>query len=545
MSSFRPLVLLLQLPTPPLGRSGVEGNVPLAAAYLKLFARRRGLEDAFRIELLPPELVDRLGEQGLVEEILAREPFLVGFTCYLWNIERTLWLAARLKQQRPDLKIAVGGPEITADNAWVLEQPALDYAALGEGEQTFAELLAMLRDGRAPTEPIDGLWVLSGQGPPRSRTPLECLDDVSSPYVEGILDAGHDRTMFLETARGCTFKCRFCYYPKNYQSLYQLSPEGITACLRHAAQRQVKEVVLLDPTLNQRRDFADLLRLFARCNPDRAFTFMGELRAEGVKPEIAQLLHEANFAEVEVGLQSVGRKAQELMGRPVNLKALERGIRAMLDLGIRVQTDLIVGLPGDTVDTVREGIDFLTRLRPACDVQVFNLAVLPGTAFCADAVKLGLHYQSRPPYYVLRTPLLSLEQMVGLMEEAQDALGVEFDPPPLPEACPAGSDCCIDLDRGPTELPPAGRRNQFFVLWLRSNDFARHGQTAAALIAQVLADNPHTTLDVMLDVAEHPERLTAEVLESIEAECYRTSSYLDRCYSMHPTSRGAKRLVVV
>ena len=118
MATLHPLVLLVQLPIPPVGSQPIRGNVPLAAAYLKLFARRQGLENAYRIELFPPALANALGDQALVEEILGRQPFMVGFTCYLWNIERTLWIAQRLKQSQPGLRILLGGPEITADNSF-------------------------------------------------------------------------------------------------------------------------------------------------------------------------------------------------------------------------------------------------------------------------------------------------------------------------------------------------------------------------------------------------------------------------------------------
>ena len=89
MPTSRRRVLLVQLPIPQLGIEPARGNVPLAAGYLHLYARRRGLETAYDIEILPPVLANRLGDQGLVEAILCRDPWLVGFTCYLWNVERT------------------------------------------------------------------------------------------------------------------------------------------------------------------------------------------------------------------------------------------------------------------------------------------------------------------------------------------------------------------------------------------------------------------------------------------------------------------------
>jgi len=542
----------------------VRGNMPLAAGYLKLFAIRRGLGERYAIEILPPRLAGRLGDRGLVEEVLARDPRIVGFTCYVWNIERTLWIARELKQARPELTIVLGGPEITRDNAWVLAHPAVDYAVMGEGEQTFCELLHLLADcgearagtrGVTPSAAIAGLWSRGMDRPPPPRRPLEDLDAITSPYLEGILDVADEEAMFLETSRGCAFRCKFCYYPKSYDATYFVSQEKVAACLRHANERGAKEIVLLDPTLNQRRDFVDFLRLLARHNTARRWTCFGELRAEGIDGPKAKLLREAGFTEVEVGLQSLDPLAQRLMDRKVPVEAFERGVKAMLDEGLTVRVDLILGLPGDTPDSVRRSIDYLHRSRLDSKVQVFHLSVLPGTAFREEAPQLGLEFQSRPPYYVLQTPTLRLEQLYDLMEEAQDAFEMEFDPIPPPRDSCVGKQChtvhplswcSIDLDGEEAELPPAGRRALGFALHLRSADFHRRRDRGAALVRRVVEENPHTSLDVFLEPVGGPSRLTEEALAALLAACFSSTSYLDLHYSLHPNRLlGAKRLIVV
>ncbi len=559
MSNSR-LVLLVQLPIPPPGAEVVEGNVPLAAAYLKLYADRQGLSKSYHIELLPPRLVNTLGDQGLVEEILARRPWMVGFTCYVWNVERTLWIAQQLKQWQPELKTMLGGPEITADNAWVLGQATIDYAVLGEGEQTFAELLVLPNTAY-------GVYGLQSS---RCK-PLSDLDTISSPYLEGILDVADERRMLLETARGCRFRCKYCYYPQNQDVLRFLSAGQIAVNLRHAAEYGATEVVLLDPTLNQRPDFADFLRLLAANNSRQQLAFSGELRAEGIDENTARLLHAANFHEVEIGLQSVEPRAWELMGRPTNLAAFERGVKAMLAEGIKVHVDMILGLPGDTVDSVRCGIDFLQRTQTYSEVQVFNLSILPGTPFRQEAGQLGLTYQPWPPYYVLKTPTLDVEQMYRLMEESQEAFGIEFDPLPRPrldlvdrQTGPCRG-CRIDLDALESERTPCGPETTVgkpvrytgatvdypktpavgFVLWLCSADFHQKRKEAAALIDRLLTDNPYTTLQVIFEPTADPDRLTVETLNLLLATCYKTPTYLDRYYSLHPGRLlGAKRLFV-
>ena len=555
-------VVLVQLPIPPVGPEPIRGNVPLAAGYLQLLARLRGLEADFEFEIVPAAEANVLGDRGLVESILARRPWLVGFTCYLWNIDRSLWIAEQLKAARPDLQILVGGPEITADNAWVLGQPAVDFAAIGEGEQTFCELLAALRRSPAPRDTIDGLYVAAqNRGAPARlpnfRRPLPDLNEISSPYLAGILDAADEQMLLLETIRGCVFKCKFCYYPKSYDSLYFLSEEKILANLEHARRRGAREVVLLDPTLNQKRDFNAFLRLLAKANPERQFTFFGELRAEGITSETARLLSEANFTEVEIGLQSVDPIAQELMDRKNNMRAFERGVRAMLDAGLEVKVDLIIGLPGDTADSVRRGLDYLCSSRLFSSIQTFNLAILPGTAFRQEADALGLKFQPRPPYYVLGTPTLQLEQFYELMHEAQQRLGIEYDPLPPPALEFDESDgrvrsIRVDLDGGSAGgafdelLARPERFAQALSLWLRSSDFHRDRHAAAAAIDRVLSANPFATLQVVLEPTGPLRSLSLASLETCARACFRRPTYLDRFYAVQPgPPKGAKRLVVL
>jgi radical SAM superfamily enzyme YgiQ (UPF0313 family) len=572
LPTHRRTVVLVQLPIPPLGPEPIRGNVPLAAAYLKLFAEQRGLASYYAIDILPAVLANTLGDHAIVEALAQREPWLVGFTCYLWNIERTLWIARELKRRCPGTRIVLGGPEITSDNAWVLDTDAYDFAVIGEGEQTFTNLLLALLDDATPPVPIAGLYVppslaplsVSGQKraegryrperAPAFRTPMPDLNPLGSPYLAGILDAADEQMLLLETTRGCVFKCKFCYYPKSYDKQYYLSFDNVLAGLRHAAERGAKEVFLLDPTLNQRKDFAELLRVLARGNPERQFTYFGELRGEGITSATARLLREANFTEVEVGLQSIDPAAMTLMERKNNLRAFERGVRAMMDEGIRVKVDLIIGLPGDTVDSVHRGLHYLHDGGLVSDLQVFNLAVLPGTAFRHEAQELGLVYQPRPPYYVLRTPTLERGDLFGLMQEAQELFAMDWDALPRPVLDfddEAGRVWRVDLDRDEIPPFPAEQRLQACTLWLRSAAFHLRTRRVGELIRNVLDVNPFTTLQVVLEPegvepAYVHQHLDDSWLQTLLLMCQETPTYLDKYYALQPGAlNGAKRLVLL
>jgi radical SAM superfamily enzyme YgiQ (UPF0313 family) len=541
----------------------IRGNVPLAAAYLKLFAEQRGLGQFYSIELFPARLANTLGDHALVEAIVDRDPWLAGFTCYLWNIERTLWVCRELKLRQPEMHIVLGGPEITSDNAWVLDTADYDFAVIGEGEQTFAQLLLGLLDDNVPPVAIPGLFIPpDGCGPrfhpsgqPAPRSPLPDLNFLGSPYLAGILDVADEEMLLLETTRGCRFRCKFCYYWKSYDKTYYLADEAIRASLRHAADRGAREVFLLDPTLNQRKDFAELLRLLAKENAGARFTYFGELRAEGVTEETAALLRQANFSEVEVGLQSIGPEAMTLMDRKNNLRAFERGVRAMIKEGIRVKVDLIIGLPGDDAASVRRGLHYLRDNELCSGLQVFNLAVLPGTPFREEAAKLGLIHQPRPPYYVLKTPHLSRTDLFELMQEAQQLFGIEFDAQAQPVLDFSGSEqvWCVDLDSAvPPGPPPPRSHAQAFTVWLRSARLGRHGRAMATLVNALLEMNPFTTLQVVLQPTGEPtpEEVQREVgvrlLSELMAACQASPTYLDKYFALQPgRPNGAKRLILV
>ncbi|MFO1078122.1 MAG: radical SAM protein [Planctomycetota bacterium] len=545
--SDRP-VLLVQLPIPPAGPDPVRGNVPLAAAYLALFARRRG----HRAEILPSRAASHLGDHALVAELCARRPAVLGFTCYLWNIDRTLWLAQRVRERLPDVRIVLGGPEITVDNDWVLGHEFVDFAVFGEGEVTFTELLDGLRDGAD----ADALARVPGLGCRRGgrlscntpRAPMRDLTPTVSPYLHGILDAGEESQLLLETVRGCVFKCKFCYYPKAYDSQFFLAPEHVLALLEHARERAVREVFLLDPTLNQRPDFIPFLELLRRGNPDRSLEFHGELRGEGLTGRHAELMREAGFAEVEIGLQSIDPHTQEQMDRRNNLKAFERGVRALRDQGIRVKVDLIVGLPGDTEDSVRRGMHWVAERGLCDDVQVFQLSILPGTAFRSEAAQRQLEFQARPPYYVLRTPTLELAAMRRLLVEAEELFGVEFDPLPPPsvadgEGMQAPAVVLCDLDSPAAAAAPPAAVAQACCLRLQSRDPYRSLDRAVAVVRAHLAANPFSTLQVVLATEDD---FPLDVLDALARAAEPTVAiYLDRYHAFSPGSPPAARRLCV
>ena len=211
--------------------------------------------------------------------------------------------------------------------------------------------------------------------------------------------------------------------------------------------------------------------------------------------------------------------------------------------------DLILGLPGETVDSFRRGLDYLERVRPfPRSASLPSVALARHGASSPGGQHLGLEFQPRPPYYVLRTPTLEVEQMRLLMAETQEAFGVEYDafPPPRLEPLDLPAVGRVDFDRGEAVLPPAGQRRQAFTLWLGAGDFSSRQQEATELVRRLLTDNPHTTLQVVIEPTAELRGLDAAALESLLAACHASNSYSSTGTTActRPDCWARKRLVV-
>jgi tRNA A37 methylthiotransferase MiaB len=478
---------LVQLPVPPPAALAATGNVPLAAGCLAVAGRGTGAE----IEVVPPGVTDALGDTQLADFVVRDEPDFVGLSLYLWNSERSLHLARELKRRSPRTRILIGGPEVSADNPFVLQQAGFDIAVAGEAEDTFALLLRKLiagEDARGlPGVAVRGALGLSAFGPePAARFELS---KYPSPYLEGLLPVEADRSTYVETVRGCRSHCTFCFYPRSSSVLRTLdvsASKGLVGALRDKGAR---EVVFLDPTFNHRPQFDELLDALADENAERRLTFFAEIRAEGLTTEHARKLKRAGFDRLEIGLQSVNRETLKRVRRGGSPEKVAEAARMLHGEGIELLVDLIIGLPGDTPDDVLRGMDWLEANGLAEEAQVFPLSLLPGTAMRTTAADDAVEFDPAPPYRVKRTATFSPDDLRETLARAEDRLGRRLDEWPRPHLCDGA---CID------GFAPQAPGPQHAAVWFAGSDlFGRRAQILESLDAR-LAIDPYATLDVVL-----------------------------------------------
>ncbi len=432
-------VLLVQLPVP----NNTATNVPLAAGYLKAYASARGLLDQAIIEILPRSLADYAGDAALVEAIVAHAPDVLGFSLYTWNSERSLALAERVKQRLPGVLVIAGGPEVQPDNAWVLHHSGLDIAIVGEGEQTFADLVQALAARTstvldADLQAIPGLIIRDAIGKPVTtpeRVALADLRDVPSPYLLGYLELQPTDMLMVEVSRWCPYACSFCLYGRNMGTRLgnrYFPLERILDEIRWGRERGLNHIHFIEANLNLVPPFQPLMQALAEMNADRSLVLYAELRGEHLTEVAVDALVRAGLRVAEVGLQTANLVALQTAHRRTDLQKWAAGTRRLYANGVEVLLDVILGLPNDDAAGVAETLDFIEREQLGA-YDAFTLQILPGTAVRREAAEYQLQYQDRPPYFVLATNRLNYPTLRSLRRDLKHGAGLD---PDAIEGCP-------------------------------------------------------------------------------------------------------------
>ena len=384
------------------------GYRSLALGYVRAYAENDPRLSAVGFTTL--ELDTDLDPWWIAYRALALDADVVAFSVVCWNA-RSVYEAARIiAAARPEIRVIFGGPEVGPIAEQVLaEQPSVTAVVRGEGELTFTELLAtLLKD--ADLTRVEGVTarregrVVSAP----DRRLITDLDEIPSPYLTGIL-APVDGATYIEGYRGCPHSCSYCFEGKGYGRVRRFSEERIAAEIEAITAAGVRTFSFIDPVFNLTADrlawLSDTLAPHA-ARGVRLHTVEVDIERIGAA-EASQLVR-AGVVSVETGPQSVGELALASCHRRFDPEAFVRGVKACRAAGISVESDLIVGLPGDTADDVIAGIEFTIAADPGI-VQISTLHVLPGTELWERAEELGLVFDPQPPHEVIATRDLGAE----------------------------------------------------------------------------------------------------------------------------------------
>jgi radical SAM superfamily enzyme YgiQ (UPF0313 family) len=343
---------------------------------------------------------------------------VVAFSCYIWNITQTLEVARLIKTLNPNTKILLGGPEVSYEYNDLITLPEVDYIITGEGETPFKAFL----DAFPNVENVPNL-VFEKEGKVKENLPAPMFDLIHytnfNPYINDKPEDLYNKVCYVETSRGCPYKCEFCLASLD-NKVRTLPIADIKANLLYLMQHG-RVIKFLDRTFNVKKDFTiDMFEfILANHRPENVFQF--EITADIVHPDIVAYIQEKvpkGLFRFEIGIQTVNQEANLQVSRKQNFDKTSAVIKK-LDNKIEMHLDLIVGLPLDYWNDIKYSIEEVFKLFPP-ELQLGFLKFLKGTPMRQKYKEHDYEFDPLPPYQIIKSKYLTEDELtkITILEEA-------------------------------------------------------------------------------------------------------------------------------
>ena len=359
--------------------------------------------------------------QAFAHEIAAEHPDVVALSCYIWNITKTLELCRILKQSC-DCRIVLGGPEVAYRPQDVLEKYSfIDYVLSGEGEWAFACFLDRMHEPSA----VAGL-TYRRNGDIVTNPEQEYTDTPPSPYCDEFFESLHGRIAYIETSRGCPYRCAFCLSGRcSPLRFFELT--AVKKDILRLAASGTKTVKFVDRTFNANAERANEILRFIKEHygtdipTDVCFHF--EIAGDILKDSTLEILSSmpCGAVQLEIGMQSFNEDVLKAVNRKTNTAKLIENIHKLISFGnMHIHIDLIAGLTGEDMESFKNSFNVAYSLG-AHMFQMGFLKLLHGADMREDPTKYPCTFTDEPPYEIVSNAWLSAEELRTL-KRCEDAL---------------------------------------------------------------------------------------------------------------------------
>ena len=391
----------------------------LAVRYLKRFT-----EDLqYTCNIQEFSINDRV--ERIVEEIILKEPEVVAFSCYIWNITYVKKVSRLIKLIDPTIKIIFGGPEVSFDAKEHLKDEYCNFIIEGEGEKTYKELISYLLEKDKDEGNINKIkalyYIKDNEIIYTGKRNLMDMNDIIFPYEE--LEELDNKIVYYEASRGCPFNCKYCL-SSTVHGLRFLNIDRVKKELQFFIDKKVNLVKFVDRTFNCNHEFAyEIWKFIIEKSPSN-MTFHFEISADLLTEKEINLLSEAKtgLIQFEVGVQSTNRTVLKNINRDADFLEIKQKVEELLKIkNINQHLDLIAGLPGEGYNSFKQSFNDLYKIKPD-QIQLGFLKLLKGSPMRQEADKWGMVYSPYIPYEILKTNNISYEEILKLkrIEEVLD-----------------------------------------------------------------------------------------------------------------------------
>jgi radical SAM superfamily enzyme YgiQ (UPF0313 family) len=330
----------------------------------------------------------------IVEAVLSLEPKIVGIGVYVWNAAECARLAAELRRLRPELKIVLGGPEVSYETSEQGIFRDADYVITGEADLAFARLARLLLSGEAPGEKM-------------IAAPAPDLNSLALPYELYTDEDIAGRVIYAEASRGCPFACDFCLSSLG-GPVRCFPPERLFAAWQKLLDRGARRFKFVDRTFNLDIGTAAAILKFFLDRAEAGLFLHFEMVPDRFPEELYGLIRQfpPGSLQFEIGVQTFDETVAERISRRQDNAAVEKNlVRLRRETDAHLHADLIIGLPGEDMAGFAAGFDRLTALGPH-EIQVGILKRLRGAPIARHDAEWGMIYSPYPPYELRQNKLL-------------------------------------------------------------------------------------------------------------------------------------------
>ena len=350
----------------------------------------------------------------ILSDIYRKKPDVLGFSCYIWNMEMVEKLVGSLRLLLPDTLIFLGGPEVSFDADQLLRKlPAADCILCGEGERPFVQLLRQLSAEMPDLSQVEGLCWRAGreirQNPPGRPVPLEEI-----PFYYTDLEHLSGRILYYESSRGCPFHCAYCL--SSAQRVRMMPLARVYADLQIFLDHRVRQVKFVDRTFNCDRRHAAAVLQYIMEHDNGITNFHCEIEASILQDELIGMVQSARpgLFQFEIGVQTTNPQTLRAVHREENFQKLRCTVQKLqASRGLHLHLDLIAGLPLEDYQSFARSFNDVYGLHPH-QLQLGFLKLLKGSVLREQAVQYGIVYRPEPPYEVLFTDALSYDELLRL-----------------------------------------------------------------------------------------------------------------------------------
>ncbi len=379
-------------------------------AYTREHASGRLSEGALELT----EYTINQNTEYILADIYRRKPDIAAFSCYIWNWNTIQDILTELPKVLPDVKIWLGGPEVSFHGGQILERfGAVCGIMLGEGERTFTELFDYYQSGQEEgLEKIRGLLLRSGSTGAQEPIPMENLPFF---YEKDGLARFENRILYYESQRGCPFRCAYCLSSID-KSVRFRELATIKKHMQFFLRNKVPQVKFIDRTFNCNAEHAYEIWKYLKENDNGVTNFHFEIAADLLTKKQLEIMADMRpgLIQLEIGVQSTNEQTLQAIQRKMNIDELRNVVDQIHGFyNIHQHLDLIAGLPYEDYQSFAKSFDDVYAMRPQ-QMQLGFLKVLKGSPMEERASEYGIIYNTKPPYEVLYSKWLSYEEVLRL-----------------------------------------------------------------------------------------------------------------------------------